>query len=202
MDILQVTDELESLVETGVRVPGFRKKVLVDIGKLTNLGESLRDSVPANIQEAQEILKQKESIVNQAYLEAQRIRDEATRDAQEIKSIAQREHHLKVDESEIVKASESRAEEIKDQAMMESALILQDSQRRAFEIQGEMESLAEKRREGADAYAREVLCNLEEHMAQSLAQIRRGIDALRSGEDIDIVTSQLTRESAKIEAVA
>ena len=98
MDIMQVTEELESLVETGVRVPGFRKKVLVDIVKLTDLGESLRDAVPANIQEAQEILKQKESIVNQAYLEAQRIRDDATREAQEIKSIAQREHHLKIDE--------------------------------------------------------------------------------------------------------
>ena len=108
----------------------------------------------------------------------------------------------KIDESEIVKASESRAEEIKDQAMMESALILQDSQRRAFEIQGEMEAMAEKRREGADAYAREVLCNLEEHMAQSLAQIRRGIDALRSGEDIDIVVAQVAKDSTKVEVVA
>ena len=95
MDILQVTEELESLVQTGVRVPGFRKKVLVDIDQLVMLGDELRRAVPANIQEAQEILRQKESIVNQAYLEAQRIRDDAAREVHEIRTVAQEEHHLK-----------------------------------------------------------------------------------------------------------
>ena len=183
MDILQVTEELEALVQTGVRVPGFRKKVLVDTDQLVMLGDELRRAVPADIQEAQEILRQKESIVNQAYLEAQRIRDDAAREVHEIRTVAQEEHHLKVDETEVVRASEAKAQQIKDEAMMESALILQDTQRRAYEIQSESESLANNRRDGADAYAREVLSNLEEQLAESLAQIRKGIDALQLGEE-------------------
>ena len=116
MDILQVTDEMESLIETGMRVPGFRRKVLGDVERLSVLGSELRTAVPANIQEAQEVLKQKESIINQAYLEAQRIRGEADREAQEVKTVAQEEHHLKVDETEIVKTAEAKGQEIKDEA--------------------------------------------------------------------------------------
>ena len=35
------------------------------------------------------------------------------------------------------------------------------------------------RREGADQYSREVLFNLESHLADVLGQVRRGIDSLR-----------------------
>ncbi len=202
MDILQVTDELESLIETGMRVPGFRRKVLVDVDRLTVLGSELRTAVPANIQEAQEVLKQKESIINQAYLEAQRIRGEADREAQEVKTVAQEEHHLKVDETEIVKTAEAKGQEIKDEAMMESALILQDAQRRAYEIQTEAEAITENRRDGADAYAREVLYNLEEQLAESLGQVRRGIDALRVGGDIPGPVVEPMREQVPIEVPA
>jgi hypothetical protein len=202
MDILQVTEELELLVESGIRVPGFRKKVLIDIDRLSVLGDELRVAVPANIQEAQEILKQKESIVNQAYLESQRIRDEADQEATELKTVAQEEHHLKVDETEIVKAAEAKAQEIKDEAMMESALILQDTQRRAYEIQTEAEAIAGNRRDGADAYAREVLCNLEEQLANSLGQIRKGIDALRAGEDIRGPVREPVQEQVQVQVPA
>ena len=200
MDILQITEELELLVETGIRVPGFRKKVLVDIDRLSGLGGELRVAVPANIQEAQEILKQKESIISQAYLEAQRIRDEAGQEADEVTSVAQQVHHLKVDETEIVKSAEAKAQEIKDEAMMESALILQDTQRRAYEIQTEAEAIADNRRDGADAYAREVLCNLEEQLANSLGQIRTGIDALRAGEDLRGPVREPAREQVQVPA--
>ncbi|MCH8206214.1 MAG: hypothetical protein IH956_04340 [Chloroflexi bacterium] len=202
MDILQVTEELELLLETGIRVPGFRKKVLVDTDRLSELGGELRAAVPANIQEAQEILKQKESIINQAYLEAQRIRNEADQEADEVKTVAQQEHHLKVDETEIVKAAEAKSQEIKDEAMMESALILQDTQRRAYEVQTEAEAIAANRRDGADAYAREVLCNLEEQLANSLGQVRKGIDALRAGEDIRGPAREPVREQVQVQVPA
>ena len=200
MDILQVTEELESLVETGIRVPGFGKKVLVDIARLSVLGDELRTAVPADIQEAQEVLKQKDSIIKQAYLEAQRMKDGADQEAREITVAAQQEHHLKVDETEVVKVADAKSQEIKDEAMMESALILQDTQRRAYEVQTEAEAIAGTRRDGADAYAREVLCNLEEQLADSLGQIRRGIDALRSGEGIPEPMREPVREPVQVPA--
>ena len=39
MNSLNITEELQSLVETGTRVPGLRSKILVDIDRLNALGE-------------------------------------------------------------------------------------------------------------------------------------------------------------------
>jgi len=177
-DILQVVEELQSLPSTGTRVPGFRRKVMVDVDRLMALGEELRSSVPADMLEAQEILKQRDSIVNQAYLESQRIKSLAEDEAASIKMAAEGEHRSKVDESEIVKAAEDIALGIKDQAMVEAQQITEDAQRSAYRIVSEAETSSDTRRTGADQYAHEVLFNLEERLADMLGQVRRGIDAL------------------------
>ena len=182
MDNMNVVEELQSLVDTGTRVPGFRNKVLVDVGRLMALGQDWSGAVPAMVQEAKEILNQRDSIVNQAYLEAQRIKGSAEQGAVDIAAAAEEEHIFKVDETEIVKAAEGKAEGIQDEAMMESSLILQDAQRKAYQIQEEAEATADSRRDGADRYTREVLFNLEEQLAEALGQVRRGIDSLRPEE--------------------
>ena len=178
MNSRQIVEELQTLVETGTRVPGFRRKVLIDIDRLDALGEELKVSIPAYIQEAEEILKQKESILNQAALEAQRIKTSAEQEAQVVTSAADETYETKVGESEVVKASEERADGIKDEAMTEAQQIVQDAQRRAYRIVDEAEAVAGTRREGADQYAREILFSLEERLAEVLGQVRRGIDAL------------------------
>ena len=182
MDTSQMIAELQSLVDTGTRVPGFRRKVMVDIDRLMSLAADLSTSLPANIQEADEVLRLKETYINQASLEAQRIKGSAEQDAAALISAAQREHEAKVDETEIVKAAEVKAEEIKDSAMMEAQQIVHEAQRRAHRIISETESVANGRRDGANQYAREVLSSLEEQLAESLGQVRRGIDALRLEE--------------------
>jgi len=159
-------------------VPGFRRKVLVEIDRLMALAEEVRRSIPADIQEAKEIIRQKESIINQAYLEAQRIRESAEEDARALTTAARQEHEAKVQESEIVRVAEEKANEIKEEAMAEAQAIVQDAQRQAYRIIHEAEAEAEARRDGADQYAREVLFNLEERLAELLGQVRRGIDAL------------------------
>jgi len=37
MDIVEIAEELEALHQTGTRVPGFRRKVLVDIDRLSEV---------------------------------------------------------------------------------------------------------------------------------------------------------------------
>ena len=182
MDNMNVVEDLQSLVDTGTRVPGFRNKVLVDVGRLMALGQDWSGSVPAMVQEAKAILNQRDSIINQAYLEAQRIKGSAEQGAVDIAAAAEEEHIFKVDETEIVKAAEAKAQGTQDEAMMESSLILQDAQRKAYQIQEEAEATADSRRDGADRYTREVLFNLEEQLAEALGQVRRGIDSLRPEE--------------------
>jgi vacuolar-type H+-ATPase subunit H len=179
MDINQVVQELHSLANTGTRVPGFRRKVMVDIDRLTALAEELRRGIPSHMQEAQEILRQKESILNLAMLESQRIRSSAEQEATSLTKAAEEEHKNRVGGSEIVKGAETKAAEIKEEALMEAQQIIQDAQRRAYRIINEAEAAAVSRRDGADQYAREVLFNLEEELAQVLGQVRKGIDTLR-----------------------
>ena len=193
MNSRQIVEELQAVVESGTRVPGFRGKVLIDIERMTTLGAELSLSVPAYIQEAEEILKQKESIINQAALEAQRIKSSAEQEAHSVTTAAEEVHQTKVDESEVVKTSEVKAEGIKDEAMVEGQQIVQDAQRRAYRIVDEAEAIAGSRREGADQYAREILFSLEERLAEVLGQVRRGIDALNL--DVDVHEAE-TRQQA------
>ena len=195
MDSRQIVEELQVLVETGTRVPGFRRKVLIDIDRLDALGEELKLSIPAYIQEAEEILKQKESILNQAALEAQRIKTSAEQEAQVVTSAADETYETKVGESEVVRASEERADGIKDEAMTEAQQIIQDAQRRAYRIVDEAEAVAGTRREGADQYAREILFSLEERLAEVLGQVRRGIDTLNLEVDAPMQVNGQQQES-------
>jgi len=156
---------------------------MVDIDRLVSVGEDLRSSIPSDIQEAREVLKQKESIVNQAHLESRRVKESAEQESQELMIASQQEHQSRVDEAEIVKAAEAKAEEINQQALQDAQQIDQDAQRRSYRITEEAEAAASFRREGANQYARETLFELEERIAVLLGQVRRGIDAL--GLDVE-----------------
>ena len=166
----------------GTRMPGFRRKVMVEIDqleRLINMAEQADRSVPANIQESDEILKQKDSIISQAYLEAQRIKGAAEQQASSLTRSAETEFNSRVSENEVLKAAEDQAEQMREKARQEANQIIDDAQRRAQRFMGESDIAAAMRREGADQYAREVLFSLESHLADVLGQVRRGIDSLR-----------------------
>ena len=164
-------------------MPGFRRRVLVDIDRLMSYANELRASVPAEMQEAEEVIRQKDSMINQASLEARRIKEAAAQEAAAITETAQREHLSKVDETEIVRAAEVKAEEIREEALQESRRITQEAQEKAFRMTNESEAHATRKREGADQYAREVLAHLEEELSVALGQVRRGMDRL--SQDIE-----------------
>ena len=184
MDFDQALQQLQQLQSASSRVPGFRRKVMVDADDFNRVINNLRRVMPADVQEAQEILRQKDSILNQAYLEAQRVRSTVDEEVKVQIQAAQEEYRSKVSESEIVSAAESKSDELRGEAMGEAEGIVQEAQRRAYRIVSESEEIAASRREGADQYASEVLFSLEEQLSEVLGQIRRGIDTLRPEVDI------------------
>ncbi len=183
MDFDQAIQELQQLYSSSSRVPGFRRKVMVDADEFAAVLNNIRTVMPADVQEARQILLQKDSILNQAYLEAQRVKTSAEETVTAELEAAQQEHRTKVGESEVTKTATNQAQETMDQAMTEAEDIVQDAQRRAYRIISESEDVAASRREGADQYAREVLFSLEEQLSEILGQIRRGIDTLRPEVD-------------------
>ena len=184
MDFEQANAELQRLYSSASRVPGLRRKVMVDADQFAKVINDLRTAMPADLQEAQEIIRQKDSFLNQTYLESQRLKSKIEEEVSAQKQASQREHESMVGDSAVLKAAEAKGEEIRQEAQGEAEEMIQDAQRRAYRIVTEAEDIASARREGANQYASEVLFSLEEQLSEILGQIRRGIDTLRPESDM------------------
>lgn len=178
MDIVKMIQEMDTVCTSATKVPGLRGKAMVDVERLSSLAKLMLDSLPADLQEAQEILKQKESILNQTQLEVNRIKDIAEKEATSLRAAAEQEQRNLVDDSAIVRVAEAKAEEVHQQSISEGKKIVEEAQARSYKIVDEAEMASSVRREGADQYARETLFDLEERLAGLLGQVRKGIDSL------------------------
>ena len=83
-------------------------------------------------------------------------------------------------DNEMVKAAQERAKEIEQEAQEKAGKIISEAQGKLNQILAGAEKDANERRRGADNYAREVLFMLEEKIADTLGQVRSGIDLLDS----------------------
>ena len=174
-----LVNEILDIAQNSSKMPGFGKRVLVEVDRLEALASRLSQSMTSDNLEAIEVLKQKDSILNLAQLEAGRLREAADQESREMSASAQLERDKKFGDSTIVKDAEDRAVEIREKAAEEAQLILQDAQRKAFRLVEQAESDSEARRSGADRYALEVLHSLEERMSDWIAQVRTGLDAIQ-----------------------
>jgi cell division septum initiation protein DivIVA len=177
-DMKNILDDLETSIQGANKVPGIGNKAMVDIKKLKSIYDTLSQSIPEEILEASEVIKQKESIINQAYLEAKRTKEIAQQESASINDKARGEYDQKVSDSEVTRGAELKSEEIISEANAKATGIVQESQTEAGQIVDKAQTEATQRKDGADQYSKEVLFNIEERLSQVLGQVRRGIDAL------------------------
>ena len=177
-DMKNILDDLEASIQSANKVPGIGNKAMVDIKKLKTIYDTLSQSIPEEILEASEVIKQKESIINQAYLEAKRTKEIAQQESASINDKARGEYDQKVSDSEVTRGAELKSEEIISDANEKATGIVQESQTEAGQIVDKAQTEATQRKDGADQYSKEVLFNIEERLSQVLGQVRRGIDAL------------------------
>jgi len=174
MDILTQVEQLEQLAGSGARVPGTRK-VLMDLDRVMELVDQMRLGIPKDILEAETILEKREAVINQALLDARRI-----------KASAEEESRTKVDDNEIVRQAEAQAEESLAEAKRRSTALVQDAQRKAHETVQEANSFGETRITEANRYTLEALYNLEEHLSSVLNTVRRGLDSLEEQKETKV----------------
>ncbi|MBI2856580.1 MAG: hypothetical protein HYX93_07025 [Chloroflexi bacterium] len=155
MELADLIDRLEKALSSGTTVPATGR-VLVEKEKLAELVARIRSAIPVDIQEAQDLLQMRESLINQALTEARRIRSAAEEEARSL-----------VKENEIAKEARKHSDELTTEA-----------QRRAQRILDEAESQASSRRAGADEYAQIALQKLEEELTGLLETVRHGIEVL------------------------
>ena len=184
MQLNEILKELNSIIDSGRKVPGFNGKMMIDSEKLSEIFRELSNSADAGLNEAQLIITQKESILEQAQLESNRIKELAENSALEIQESANLTRNERLSDSDIIKEAEETAEKIVQKSHEDAQNIIQDAQRQAFNLISESESRSSDQRDGADRYSREVLSNLEERLSDVLGQVRRGLDTLGSDQNM------------------
>ncbi len=158
MEVLDLMDRLESMAVQAKKMP-MSKRSMVDAEELLGLIDQMRVAMPRDLQEAREIMERREQIVSQTMADARRIRTTAEGDAR-----------LLVNETEMVKAAQERGREVIETANAKAARIVDIA-----------EEEAQRQRMGADDYSRECLAGLEERVSSMLNEIHAGQRALDPG---------------------
>ena len=131
------------------------------------LVDQLRLTVPKEIRAAEEVLSQRDHILNLAQTDARRTKAQAEDDYRE-----------RVDKHDILMQAEQRA-----------ANLLRDAEDRARRMIEQAEQQSEANRSDADAYALRSLRTLEQELNSITSAVRRGIDVL-SGPATATLTTQ------------
>ena len=149
--------------------------ILVDRAKALELVDQLRLTVPKEIRAAEEVLSQRDHIINLAQTDARRTKSQAEDDYRE-----------RVDKHEILMQAEQRA-----------ANLLRDAEERARRMIEQAEQQSEANRSEADAYALRSLRTLEQELSNITSAVRRGIDVL-SGPATATLTTQYFGEPQQV----
>ncbi len=120
------------------------------------LVDQLRLAIPQEVRSAEEVLSQKDQIINQAQSDARRT-----------KSQAEEDYRDRLDHSDLVAMAEHRAEET-----------LKDAEQKAGQMLLRSEDEAKNKRTDADAYALRSLRNLEKELSSLSGSVRKGIEVL------------------------
>ena len=155
IDLINIIDRLESLVETSKVVP-VSGNVLVDKTKTLELLDQLRLAIPQEVKASEEVLSQKDLILNQALSDARRTKAKAEDDYRE-----------RVYSNEVT----ARAQQLADDTVT-------DAEERASRILAQCEREAKARMTEADAYALRSLRALEKQLNSISVSVRKGIDQL------------------------
>ena len=146
MDILHLVDRLEELFNESRAIP-FTQSVIVDEERMLDIIDQMRVSIPEEIKKAQQLTAQRDRIMAQSQEESNRVIALAREKAEQI-----------VDRDAIVQSANARAEQIIEQARIES----------------------ENTKRDADEYVLNSLNQIEAEMERYLTQIRNGIRTLQT----------------------
>jgi cell division septum initiation protein DivIVA len=174
LDILHLIDRLEELVADARRMP-IGQGVVVDRRRILELVDQMRSSVPWEVREAQEIVSNREAMLEEARRESEGVLHKADLEAQE-----------KLDETALVQQAEREAEAILQRAEMRAQSLLDEAQEQVQARLRQAEQAATNQMDEADRYALEMLRRLETQLGAFNNTIRAGISSLeeRTGSEV------------------
>lgn len=151
MQFLEMIDALEDMAEDARRVPGTGR-VMLDREELARIIDRMRATAPAELREAEEIRERGESIVNEAYVFAKKM-----------KAKTQEDHRQAIQDSAIVEEAEEKAQQI-----------ILDAEREIERMKQRTEGDAARLIKDSDVYAAQSL----ERLLNNLEQVTQNIQDL------------------------
>ncbi|MEC9289642.1 MAG: hypothetical protein VYC83_05045 [Chloroflexota bacterium] len=162
---------METLVETSKSVP-VSGNILVDRKKVIELVDQLRLTIPEEIRSAEDVLSQKDQILNTAQ-----------NDARRTKSVADDELRERLNSNELVTQAETRAAET-----------IRDAEERITRMLQQSEAEALSRKTEADAYALRSLRAMEVELGKLTGSVRKGIEVLAEQASSHMNTRRYAQE--------
>lgn len=104
--IEELLDELAEIIENSKPVLGNSQKRQVEIGPVFEILDEIRDILPEELRQARIIVRDRQGMIEAAEIDANRILEDAERQADQIAS-----------EQEVVRIAESKATDIVEEAM-------------------------------------------------------------------------------------
>ena len=172
MKVEEILEEMENILLESARVP-FTNKRLVEEDDFGRLIDELRESLPRELPEAQDVLKQR-----------QRIMDEAQNRSNEIIQQAKNYMSKLTDENLITKQAQEQANELVNQARKEAERIAREAEEIANEIIGKARKEAQELNSQAAQYADQVFELVESNLDQTLTTVRKGHSELRQSRTV------------------
>lgn len=133
MDVLVLIDRLEELVEDARSFPGFGNTAMVDREAAFEVIDQMRQTIPEELKQARWIVKERQSMLDEARNESDRILRQAQEEAEKITS-----------EEEVLKRAEQRSAEIMDDARRRERETRLGAEDYADEVLGNLEENLER----------------------------------------------------------
>ena len=166
MDILHLIDRLEELVAEARRMP-IGQGVVVDRRRILELVDQMRSSVPWEVREAEQIVAERDAILEESRREAEGVLHRAEMEAQE-----------RVEETALVQAAEREAQAVIERAESRAQAMLDEAQAQVQTKLRQAEQAATNQMDEADRYALEMLRRLDAQLTAFASTVRSGIGAL------------------------
>ncbi|MGI0479661.1 DivIVA domain-containing protein [Geminocystis sp. CENA526] len=173
VDMIEEIERLEDFILNSTRIP-FLGKTLIDEDTLIKQLDLIRINIPDSLEQATQILQQRQQILSEAQNYAQKVVENAQRKAAQL-----------LDDSRIVQLAESQAtqirrqvqqdcENLKHKTISEVEQIRQRIQQEVIKTRQNAIMEAEDIQNEADMYADSVLCKLEKDLSDMLRVVTNG----------------------------
>ncbi len=153
--------ELEEALDSGFSPFGAFTVVKKDT--VTNLLDRLYAALPDEIKEARALLRRKDELQYEAQQKSEKIIADAQAEANRLLS-----------ESDLLRAVQREAEKIKEQVITDCEEIKRKALEEADGLRSQATEESNRIKEGASAYAEQVLANLEQNLGQMQEIVKNG----------------------------